>query len=136
MTNPTIQQRLARVEQKLTEGKNIPPLPTFVYYTTGLDSEQAKKLDIDKAFNEYKQRHADNETIQGFKSVDDLFKYVEQSDEAKGTIISVVFEDMRKKRPHISPSKPSCDDETVIDLSRTEKQQSIYDYLESGVGHE
>lgn len=130
MTNPTLQQRIATLENNLIKGKDIAPLPTFVYYTLGRDSEQKKQLDIDKAFIEYKERHADNELVQSFRTVDDLMSYVENNDEAKSTIISIVFEDMRKKRPHISPSKPSYDAETVLDLSKVSEQQSLTDYLD------
>lgn len=130
MTNPTLQQRIATLENNLIKGKDIAPLPTFVYYTLGRDSEQLKQLDIAKAFNEYKERHADNELVQSFNTVDDLFGYVENNDEAKSTIISVVFEDMRKKRPHISPSKPSYDGETIVDLSKSSEQLNLCEYLD------
>ena len=130
MTNPTLQQRIAKLEDSLVKDKDLPPLPVFVYYTMGRDSEQLKQLDINKAFDDYRQRHADNELVQSFKTVDDLFSYVEQSDEAKSTIISVVFEDMRKKRPHISPSKPSYDGETIVDLSKSREQLDLCDYLD------
>lgn len=130
MTNPTLQQRIATLENNLIKGKDIAPLPTFVYYTLKRDSEQAKQLDIDKAFIEYKDRHADNELVQSFRTVDDLFNYVEDNDEAKSNIISVVFEDMRKKRPHINPSKPLCDTETIVDLSNTDEQLNLCEYLD------
>ena len=138
MTNPTLQQRIAKLEDSLVKDKDLPPLPVFAYYTMGRDSEQLKQLDINKAFDDYRQRHADNELVQSFKTVDDLFSYVEQSDEAKSTIISVVFDDMRKKRPHENAYKGLNTVETVIDISTAKEQQSIYDYIdkESGVEHE
>ena len=133
MNNLTLQQRIARLEQHLVKDKDIAPLPLFVYYTYGRDNEQKKQLDIDNAFNEYKQRHADNKLVQSFATVDDLFKYVDGNAEANNTVISIVFDDMSKKRPHISPSKPSCDAETILDLSKAGKQQSLTDYLDQQV---
>lgn len=134
MTNPTLQQRIATLENNLIKSKDIAPLPTFVYYTSGQDSEQAKQLDIDKAFIEYKDRHIDNELVQSFRTVDDLFNYVENNDEAKNTIISVVFENMRKKRPRTSLSKPLYDAETIVNPPKTNEQLDLCKYLENEKG--
>lgn len=130
MTNPTLQQRIARLEQELVKDQDIAPLPTFVYFTYGQDNEQKKRLDINKAFADYKARHADNKTVQGFNSVDDLYKYVHDTPTAEQAIISVVFRDTGKKRPRVSLSKPSYEPETVVDLSKAGEQTTIDNYLD------
>ena len=131
MTSQAQQQRIATLEKLLVNGTDLPPLPTFVYHTMGRDNEQQKKVDIVKAFDEYKARHKDNKQVQSFNTVDELFSFVENNDEAKNTIIGVIFEDLSKKRPRENAPKGLNDDETIVEPSIDKNQITVDEYLES-----
>lgn len=112
MSNSNLQQRITKLEQNQQAQEQ--QLPSFVYFTGGQISERiAQEL----AFEQYKDINSDNELIQSFKTVDDLFEYAQANPSNAPQILNGVFVNLGNKQPHENAYKGLYDPETGIDIS-------------------